>query len=213
MLITQKDCNLIGDILQLLNLNCESDLNDDQFLGHRILNYFLKFFECISLQALSWQTFLYFFRYLHNHLHKFHMDPEINDFTLGPSNNPAEFRLRSKLETDVLTCEFCGFSSKTRANHNVHLSTCKQNIFIIIYVSCLRKSGKLHCSRFCQLWFNKFWFAHDRNLKRMSKIFFINSVSIWRKSGKPRQASICQLRFNEFWTKLRGILTCFFLSR
>ena len=78
------------------------------------------------------KTFLYYFRYLHNHLHKFHMDPEINDFTLGPSNNPADFRLRSKLETDVLTCEFCGFSSKTRANHNVHLSTCKQKNIISV---------------------------------------------------------------------------------
>ena len=65
-------------------------------------------------------------RYLYNHIHKFHTDPDINDFTLG-GEDPSQFRLRSKHENDVLTCEFCGFSSKTRANHNVHLSTCKQS--------------------------------------------------------------------------------------
>ena len=64
-------------------------------------------------------------RYLYNHINKFHTDPAINDFTLGDKNDPNEFRLRSKFENDVLTCEFCGFASKTRANHNVHLSTCK----------------------------------------------------------------------------------------
>ena len=119
-----KDFNLIWDSLQLLNLNCGSDLNDDQFWATLFWTIFWKLYHE--------KTFLYSFRYLHNHLHKFHMDPEINDFTLGPNNNPAEFRLRSKLETDVLTCEFCGFSSKTRANHNVHLSTCKQKNIISV---------------------------------------------------------------------------------
>ena len=66
-------------------------------------------------------------RYLHNHINKFHTDPEINDFSLGLKNDPKEFRLRSKKEASVLTCEFCGFASKNRANHNVHLSTCKQS--------------------------------------------------------------------------------------
>ena len=65
-------------------------------------------------------------RYLFNHINKFHTDPDINDFTLG-GQDPSEFRLRSKTENDSLTCEFCGFTSKTRANHNVHLSTCKQS--------------------------------------------------------------------------------------
>ena len=65
-------------------------------------------------------------RYLANHIHKFHMDAEINDLTLG-GKDPSEFRLRSKLDNDTLTCEFCSFTSKTRANHNVHLSTCKQS--------------------------------------------------------------------------------------
>ena len=64
--------------------------------------------------------------YLYNHVKNFHNDPTINDFTLG-GNDPSEFRLRSKLESDVLTCEFCGFTSKSRANHNVHLSTCRQS--------------------------------------------------------------------------------------
>jgi hypothetical protein len=65
-------------------------------------------------------------RYLSNHINKWHTDLETNDFTLGTGGGSNDFRLRSKLENDTLTCEFCGFASKTRANHNVHLSTCKK---------------------------------------------------------------------------------------
>ena len=49
-------------------------------------------------------------RYLYNHIHKFHTDPDINDFTLG-GQEASDFRLRSKNESDVLTCEFCAFVS------------------------------------------------------------------------------------------------------
>ena len=64
-------------------------------------------------------------RYLYNHVQKFHLDPEINDLTLGEAKDKSIFRIRSKLDSDLLTCEFCGFTSKSRSNHNVHLSTCK----------------------------------------------------------------------------------------
>ena len=42
-----------------------------------------------------------------------------------PYNTWFSDRLRSKQEEDTLKCEFCGFKSKSRAGHNVHLSTCK----------------------------------------------------------------------------------------
>ena len=165
------------------------------------------------------QTFLYYFRYLHNHLHKFHMDPEINDFTLGPSNNPAEFRLRSKLETDVLTCEFCGFSSKTRANHNVHLSTCKQKNILFPFPD-LTEYGKTHRGSFWQLCFNDFHFSPPNKAGkgyadlRVLRVFIENfCFLIWEKSGKSRCANFCQLRFNDFWTELKLYLFCFFIYR
>ena len=110
------------------------------------------------------------------------MDPEINDFTLGPNNNPAEFRLRSKLETDVLTCEFCGFSSKTRANHNVHLSTCKQKKILYSFPD-LRKYGKWHRGSFCQLCFNEFCFSPPIKTCRLAsfhrKLPFPDLRKIW----------------------------------
>ena len=64
-------------------------------------------------------------RYLYNHVQKFHLDREINDLTLGEANDRSIFRIRSKSDPDLLTCNFCGLTSKSRSNHNVHLSTCK----------------------------------------------------------------------------------------
>ena len=66
-------------------------------------------------------------RYLYNHVQKFHLDPEINDLTLGDANDCSMFRVRSKTDPDLLNCDFCGFKSKSRSNHNVHLSTCKSS--------------------------------------------------------------------------------------
>ena len=76
-------------------------------------------------------------RYLYNHVQKFHLDPEINDLTLGEAKDKSMFRIRSKTDPDLLTCDFCGFKSRSRSNHNVHLSTCKSSTvslaFTILY--------------------------------------------------------------------------------
>ena len=66
-------------------------------------------------------------RSLYNHVQKFHLDPEVNDLTLGQANDKSDFRIRSKSDDDLLTCDFCKFTSKSRSNHNVHLSTCKES--------------------------------------------------------------------------------------
>ena len=48
-------------------------------------------------------------------------------------------RLRSKKEENTLKCEFCGFKSRSRAGHNVHLSTCKASESWVSRV-CIRVS-------------------------------------------------------------------------
>jgi hypothetical protein len=45
----------------------------------------------------------------------------------SPEQETIFCRLRSKKEESTLTCDFCSFKSKTRASHNIHLSTCKSS--------------------------------------------------------------------------------------
>ena len=84
-------------------------------------------FKCPHCCMLLYANFKHALRYIYNHVNKFHMDPDINDMTVPPNeadNGLTLFRLRSKQEPDIFTCEFCELQSMTRNDYNAHLSMC-----------------------------------------------------------------------------------------
>ena len=94
-------------------------------MGQNGISYREMAFKCPHCFMVLYSNAKHAPRYLYNHVQKFHLDPEINDLTLGETNDRSNFKVRSKSDPDLLTCDFCGFTSKSRSNHNVHLSTCK----------------------------------------------------------------------------------------
>ena len=95
--------------------------------GEMAISYRDMAFKCPHCFMVLYANAKHAPRYLYNHVQKFHLDPEVNDLTLGEANDPSVFRVRSKSDPDLLKCEFCDFTSKSRSNHNVHLSTCKSS--------------------------------------------------------------------------------------
>ncbi|XP_059099332.1 zinc finger protein 425-like [Tigriopus californicus] len=65
-------------------------------------------------------------RYLKNHVNKFHWDESVNDFTLK-GLSPEEYKVRSRVDPDLFTCDFCGVKSDSREDHNEHLALCPAN--------------------------------------------------------------------------------------
>ena len=106
--------------------------NDDATKTRHGISYREMAFKCPHCFMVLYANAKHAPRYLYNHVQKFHLDPEINDLTLGEGNDKMTFKIRSKTDSDLLTCDFCGFTSKSRSNHNVHLSTCKESTVSII---------------------------------------------------------------------------------
>lgn len=65
-------------------------------------------------------------RYLRNHVNKFHWDESVNDFTLK-GHSSEDYKVLSRLDPDLFTCDFCSAKSDSREDHNEHLALCPAN--------------------------------------------------------------------------------------
>jgi len=85
-------------------------------------------FRCPHCYMLLYANPNHAIRFLYSHVQKYHLDPVVNDLSLGPEPRDSNrFRLLSKKDPDLLVCPFCSHVSANRPSHNVHLTTCQAN--------------------------------------------------------------------------------------